>query len=82
MSLPMQLTDWLLVEVALLLIGLTLEIILIEGNANVVILKKLPAADDYLLRSRIPYPPLTQCIPVYNIHIHTEKRGGGELNQR
>ncbi len=42
MYLPMQLTDWLLVEVALLLIGLTLEIILIEGIANVVILKKIP----------------------------------------
>ncbi len=35
------------------------------------------------LRPRTPYhPPLTHCIHVYSILIHTEKGGGGELNQK
>jgi hypothetical protein len=33
------------------------------------------------LRPQIPYPPLTHCICVYSILIHTGK-GRGELNQR
>jgi hypothetical protein len=59
------------------------KIKLIEGNAKCGHLKKLTCKGTLRQAQNPKPPPLTHCIRVYNILIHTEKmRGGRELNQR
>ncbi len=36
----------------------------------------------YAVQNPTPPPPVTHCIRVYSILIHTGKRGRGELNQK
>jgi hypothetical protein len=65
------------------------KIRLTEGNAKCRHLKKLTCTETLqqvfiFLRPREPHtpPPLTHCMRVYSILIHTRKGGGGELYQR
>jgi hypothetical protein len=60
------------------------KIRLIEGNAKCRHLKKLAFKGTLRQvfvclrpRTQYPYPPLTHCIPVYIILIHTQRGGGG-----